>query len=371
MVSMVSSTPWPASATTGENAASHDTRRKVIRLLVSALLFILDGHVFVVRCPRHSPFDSWCVPQDPKSSARIRRACKYKSVFMDKDIVSVTVVRVGSCKRRWNKVADALGSIGIGDVDRPEARIFPGAENNISLYHPLHIVNAKPPSRPVRRTKSVQRQPKSPNLNGIVLIADVQDMHVTERALLGSEYLVSRYNEVGPARVWWNNNSDAVSVSFLRRGPLDLADLGRFTDIADIENNNTFIAVCEICAVFVRRDVMEKDPDLGQPFPQPSFRVYPVLSSFFPSGSPLPRKPPTGNLPGFGRIGDVGNDQDVAVVTFLCGRNEGEFSPLRVFMEPESVDAAAGRTIGLEECRLPWLCRIADIEETNAPPPRS
>jgi hypothetical protein len=60
-----------------------------------------------------------------------------------------------------------------------------------------------------------------------------------------------------------HDDTDTVGVAFFRRRPLDLADFGRFADIADVENDYALIALGEIGAVFVDRDVVQRNPDLG------------------------------------------------------------------------------------------------------------
>src|SRR5919106_2757177 len=55
----------------------------------------------------------------------------------------------------------------------------------------------------------------------------------------------------------------------------------------------------------------------------------------------------------------------ISGLTLLCRGDECEFSLLRIFMEPESMDASARRVIGLEKSHFPRLRRIAVIIKTN------
>jgi hypothetical protein len=187
---------------------------------------------------------------------------------MNENVVGVTVIRVDSSKYRWNEMAYGLRLVWIRNIDCPEAGIFPGAKNDISFYHSFDIVNAKPSPWPIRRTKPVQRQSKSGNLHWIFLVAHIKDVHVTERTLFRRGDLVGGDDNIGPAPVRRNHDTDAMCIPFLGRGPLNLADHRGFPDIADIQNDDTLVAVGEIRAVFVGCQVVQRDPDLRQSLTQ-------------------------------------------------------------------------------------------------------
>src|SRR5262245_10062803 len=93
-----------------------------------------------------------------------------------------------------------------------------------------------------------------------------------------------------------NDDPDTMCVSFLGRRPLDLADHSRLAHVADIQNDYALIAIGEISAVFVGRNVVERNPYLGQSFTQSPVGLDPVLTRLFSAGSPLPRKPPACHL---------------------------------------------------------------------------
>ena len=66
MVSILSSTPWPANAEACQNSAIHaDNKTARGAPLVLRSLVILDGYVLVVRCPGHRSFNSRCMPHNP------------------------------------------------------------------------------------------------------------------------------------------------------------------------------------------------------------------------------------------------------------------------------------------------------------------
>src|SRR4030095_14914336 len=75
MVSMLSSTPWPASRTAENVRISQDRRRETVgRASVLLPFVIFDGDVLVVRCPGHDSFSPRCIAHYPYTSAGIERA---------------------------------------------------------------------------------------------------------------------------------------------------------------------------------------------------------------------------------------------------------------------------------------------------------
>src|SRR6266542_7037051 len=186
-LSTVSSTPWPASATADEKTPIHARRTKLSFGLILLPFVILHGHIFIIRRPRDRAFHARRMTHDPKAAAGIRRACEHQSVVVNEHVVGVAGIRVYPAKHRRDEMADGLRRVRIGNVDGPEAGILPGAENNISLNHSFDIVNTKAPARPVGRTKSVQGEPESRNLHRIFLVAHVNDVHVTERTMFGTD----------------------------------------------------------------------------------------------------------------------------------------------------------------------------------------
>src|SRR6266536_1290871 len=166
-----------------------------------------------------------------------------------------------------------------------------------------------------------------------------------------------------------NNDADTVRVSFLRWRPVDLADHGRLAHVADIQNDHALIAVGQVSTVFVDGDIMQSDPDLRQSFTQSSIAFDPVFPRLLSSGSPLSRKPPAGNLFRFGGVINVDDHENFFVITFHRCCNECEFSLFWILMEPESMDTAPGRNVGLEETHFARLCRIADIVKANTAHP--
>lgn len=136
---------------------------------------------------------------------------------MDEHVVGVTGIRIYSAKNRWNEMTNGLWLMRIGNIDSPEAGVLPGAENNIAFDHSFDIVNTKATTRAIGRAKAVQRKPESRNLNRIFLVANIQDMHVTERTLFRTNYFITRDDHIGSATVGRNHNANTVRVSFLGR----------------------------------------------------------------------------------------------------------------------------------------------------------
>src|SRR5215510_3972138 len=159
-----------------------------------------------------------------------------------------------------------------------------------------------------------------------------------------------------------NDNPDAVGVSLLRGGPANLANHRRFADVADIQDDNAHIAVRQIRPVLISCNVVQVNPDLRQ------YLVFldPIFSRLFSSGRPGAGIPPARYLFGVGRIGNVGDDQNVAKVALFGRGNKRKFSLLRIFVQPETVDAAARYVVGLEKPDLARARRIADIIEPDA-----
>ena len=176
---------------------------------------------------------------------------------MHENIVGVTGIGIGSPEHRRHEMADGFWMIGIRNIDGPEAGIFPGAENNIAFDHTLDVVNAEAPARPIRWTESIERQAESSDLDGIGFMTDIDHMEVAERTLFCRGNLIGGENNVRPTAVRRYNDADTVGIAFLGRGPLDLADLGRFLEIADIQDDDALIAVRKIGAVFVRGQVVQ------------------------------------------------------------------------------------------------------------------
>ena len=112
-----------------------------------------------------------------------------------------------------------------------------------------------------------------------------------------------------------DDDSNAVCIAFLRWRPLDLADLGRFLEIADIQNDDALIAVRKIGAVFVRGQVVQGNPNFWQPFAQ-SAVVDPVFTNLFPAGRMLPGKLPARHFLRSGGVIDIDEQKNRAEVAW-------------------------------------------------------
>src|SRR6185436_10281904 len=120
-------------------------------------------------------------------------------------------------------------------------------------------MNAKAPARAVRRTKAIQWQAMRSDLHRIHLMANIDNVQVAEWALLRVCDLIRGENDVGSAAMLGHDDPDAVRVAFFRWRPFDLADLCRFFDIANIENDDALISIGEVSAVFVHSHVVQRD----------------------------------------------------------------------------------------------------------------
>src|SRR5258707_2585526 len=109
-VSMVSSTPWPASATAGGKTPSSSKMTSSWRLILRPL-FILYCYVFIVRCPFHGAFGAGSVAHDPETAAGIRRAGENQTVLMDEHVVGVTGIRIHAARNQWDKISHRLRPI--------------------------------------------------------------------------------------------------------------------------------------------------------------------------------------------------------------------------------------------------------------------
>src|SRR5919108_732935 len=106
---------------------------------------------------------------------------------MDENVIGMARVRIGSSKHRRYEMADGLWLVRIGNIDSPETGILPRAVNDMTLYHSFNIVNAEAAARTIGRAEPVQRQPESRNLHRVLLIADVEHVHVTERTMFRAD----------------------------------------------------------------------------------------------------------------------------------------------------------------------------------------
>src|SRR5687767_1473114 len=138
-------------------------------------------------------------------------------------------VRIHTPKNRRHEMTYRPWPMRIGNVDGPEAGIFPCAEDDISLDHAIDVMNPKASARPIRRAKSIKWKPEGRDLDRILFIAHIEDVHVTERTLFSRSNLVCSNNNIRSPAVGRNNDTHAVGVALLRGRPFDLTDHRRLS----------------------------------------------------------------------------------------------------------------------------------------------
>ena len=106
---------------------------------------------------------------------------------MDENVIGMAGVRIGSSKYRRDEMTDGLWLVRIGNIDGPETGILPRAVNDMTLYHSFNIVNAEAAARAIGRAEPVQRKPESRNLNRVLLVADVKNVHVTKGTMFRAD----------------------------------------------------------------------------------------------------------------------------------------------------------------------------------------